>query len=282
MNVNGKQLQKIVNTSSSLNTSIKLDPSDSEAQILFSIIKMFSSHPGCGFINPPKQMWYADFIYENGIVNWGDRNAIAAREKAAREASEKNRYYVTTYHLAMIAAKIILAGYTIPYDVDRPSIGFDDYDDTGEFLQKGQIRAAIHVGSKKFQGNFKVKWYFRADIFNGVISELSDMLNYYKVLLYAGQFDMIIPPSQIDEVINSLSWDNKKDFLKAQRETWYVEGKLAGFRKSFENLEQAFVRRANHAIIGSQPVYLFDLLKKFFAKLDGTSKLSILDTNNVE
>lgn len=244
---------------------------------------MISSHPGCGYLNPPKQIRYADFLYENGIVDQANRNAIADREKAAREASEQNRYFVATYHLAIIASKMFLAGYRPPYDVEQPTIGFSHYDDTVEYLQKSETRAAIHVGSKKFQGNTKVMWYFRADIYKGVISELTAMLNHYKVVLYAGQLDMVIPPTQIDEVIDSLSWDNGKDFQKAKRKKWYVQGKLAGYRKSFKNLEQVFVRKANHAIVGSQPEQLFDLLKKFFAKFDvSTETMTDLDENDIE
>ena len=144
---------------------------------------------------------------------------------------------------------------------------FDGYDQAEEFIQKGETRAAIHVGSQKFQGNSKVVWYFRGDLFKSVDSELAAMLGHYKGLLYAGQFDMIIPPSQTDEVVASLKWDKLQDFQQAERKLWYVGGKLAGYRKSFHNLELAFVRRANHAVTGSQPEYLFDLVKKFCAYL---------------
>lgn len=226
---------------------------------------------GCGYINPARQIRYADFVYEHGIVDWDDRQAIVAGERAAREAIEKDKYYVAWWHVAQIALKAALAGYRPPYDVRQPSIDFSDHEQTVEFVQKSRTRAAIHVGSQKFRGNARVVWFFRADLHKSAARQLSAMLDHYHVLLFAGQFDMIIPPSQTDEVIASLGWAKLNDFQNAERRTWHVRGKPAGYRKTFDNLELAFVREANHAVVGSQPAHLFDLLNKFCAKFNVTS-----------
>lgn len=222
---------------------------------------------GCGYIDPVNQLHYSNFLHEFGIFDQSGADAILDHETDGKKHIKNNNYYRASYHYAYIGFKLYGSGYKKPFvDVANPDYDLSSYDRVEAFIQRNDIRKAIHVGSKEFNGQIKVVWNFKKDFYNSSSSTLSEMLKHYKVLLYSGQFDMIIPPTQTQKVIQNLSWSEKEKFINAKRTVWKVNGEPAGYKKSYDNLTHVFVREANHIIIRCQQKWLFDLITTFVAE----------------
>ncbi len=225
-------------------------------------IKLRGMAIGCGFIDPPNQMFFADYYYQMGILDPAERDTVVEREAKAREHMKKNNFYMADIYLTLIGYKLWRKGYTI--DAAEPHFDFGSYDDVEVFVQRDDVRKKIHVGKSEFHDRKKVTFYFRNDLWNSVSSTLSTLIeNNYKILLFTGQHDLVVPHTQIDRVIENLSWEEKDQLLEAKATGWHVNGELAGFEKSHKNLRYVFVRKSNHIIVRSQPEWTLNLLKSF-------------------
>lgn len=221
---------------------------------------------GCGIIDPPNQIHYAQFLYENGIVSGKERDEIEFHEKKIQKALIKNYLVVSVFHMLLISFKIRQLGYSQFLDVMEPNYNLSAYTDVHKFIQNETTRNAIHVGSKSFQHEKRVLFYFRNDLFKSVSNDLSILLKNYRILLYSGQYDLVVPPAQIERVIESLSWEGLQEFSRTKNQIWRVEDENAGYKKSYGNLTRVMVRKANHLIIRSQPKWIFHLITQFISE----------------
>jgi pimeloyl-ACP methyl ester carboxylesterase len=154
-------------------------------------------------------------------------------------------------------------GYWPPIDVVNEHTNTLIFDKIRNFITSKHFREVAKVGSTTFRGKGYVLWNFKDDFLNSVRHHLSLVLEHYQVLLYAGQFDMLIPPTQIERVITSLNWTDSGYFLNARRDVWYVNDVLAGYSKEYGNLKHVIVRKSGHFILRTQPVWIRDLFTNF-------------------
>lgn len=219
---------------------------------------------GCGCLDPVHQIAFADYLYEFGIIDRKGRTDVKSYETRSKNLLEAGYPLLAIAPLGLIGLKMVNAGFKYPLDIDNPHIDLSSYDEVEAFVTSDDVRKEIHVGNAEFHDKKMVLWYFKSDLLNSVSAELSKTLKLgYKVLMYAGQHDLVIPHEQTDKVIEHLEWDGAKKLVHSQPQPWYVDKELAGFSKSYANLQQVFVRKANHMIVRSQQKWMLDLLKKF-------------------
>lgn len=218
---------------------------------------------GCGFIDPVNQFYYADNLYEFGIVNENKRDKIKSLETAVRDNIKKGNYYLADAILVSLAATILGIGYWPPIDILNPQIDATEYKRIMEFAGQKEVRKELHVGKQEFLSKKMVVWNFKKDFLKSASEHLLESLKHYRVLLYSGQFDMLIPPMQIDKVVDALNWTGLNDFQKSDRNSWYIGDELAGYKRASGNLIVVEVRKANHFILRSQPKWIFELFTSF-------------------
>ena len=73
-----------------------------------------------------------------------------------------------------------------------------------------------------------------------------ELLQYYKVILYNGNFDFTIPNNGAEMWINSIPWSGQQNYAQSQRVVWKVNNNVAGFVKQYQSLTQAIVWNAGH------------------------------------
>lgn len=219
---------------------------------------------GGGFIDPVNQFYYSDYYYQLGLLDLkGKKEAEILEEKMRKNMRQGNHY--TTLALASYFFSKAYRLDLLPHVDVRGTHTYDGtiIDKLIQFIQNDSLRQSLHVGSKPFHSKTWVVWHLKIDFGRSVSQDLLEAVQKYRVLLYSGQFDVLIPPTQIDRVIAALSWSGYPQFSKAKREKWYVEDELAGFIKKSGNLTQVVVREASHYIIRSQHRWLQDLMFRF-------------------
>jgi vitellogenic carboxypeptidase-like protein len=147
--------------------------------------------------------------------------------------------------------------------IDKPV----DWDaDFVPFLELPDIRNALHVGSVPFDYvNFTTGEQLTVNDNFRMRPIFEDLLSWsqYKILIAAGQFDMIVFPHGVNDFVRSLSWPGKEAFNRKARDIWRVDGRVAGYSKSEGNFTQVLVRNTGHDMNYESLEWTSDMAYKF-------------------
>ncbi|XP_018496916.1 probable serine carboxypeptidase CPVL [Galendromus occidentalis] len=134
-----------------------------------------------------------------------------------------------------------------------------------KFLQLNETRRAIHVGSLPFNDGSKVENKLMLDQYVSAKAFVEEILNNdYKVLIYNGQLDLIVPYALTMKFIRNLDWKNASKFISAPRTIWKnPAGTPVGYVHRLGNFTEALVRNAGHMVPYDQPVNALDLITRF-------------------
>lgn len=221
---------------------------------------------GSPFIDPITQLKHSEYLFQFGIVDDKEKMKISTKEQAAQLSLSRNQRKAAKSKRRSIEKKIISTGYNPPIDVLEGTPNHtQSYERVKKYIQRTEIRKKIHVGERAFQDDKQTMKNFDDDYLNTVAPSLSTILNSFsnQVLLYSGQFDLKVPSTQIETVIENLNWNNLQAFEEMSRENWKIGKTLAGYKKSGGKLHQVMVRTANHYAIRSQPERMWDLITWF-------------------
>jgi len=90
--------------------------------------------------------------------------------------------------------------------------------------------------------------------------------NGYKVLIYNGQNDVILPAALTQNYIRSLNWIYKTEYNSSKRIIWKCkpnDPNVAGYVHHYANLTQVLIRDAGHMVPADQPQRGYDLIRRF-------------------
>lgn len=80
--------------------------------------------------------------------------------------------------------------------------------------------------------------YIFLHIGKGISKELASILNSgLRVLVFAGQYDMICNHIGIEKALGKVPWQHQKDWLLTAPGVWAMKGRPVGSVRAFKNLE---------------------------------------------
>jgi vitellogenic carboxypeptidase-like protein len=231
---------------------------------------------GSGFFDPPSQLNYADFYYQVGLIDDFQKSYFEEQEMLTLDLMSAGNW-----SQAFIVLESLIMGYP-------PHVGISHLERvTGlkynvnilldseplenqyfvPFLRQDSVREALHVGSQTFfKSNPKVYSLMHQDIYQSIKPKFLDLLNWnYKVLVYASQFDGIVPYTTVNNFMNSLKWKYCREYSKAARQVWRagLKGSVAGYKKTAGNLTFIMLRNSGHLVAQDQPEWAFEMMNKF-------------------
>lgn len=148
------------------------------------------------------------------------------------------------------------------------------------YVQEPAVRDALHVGRRPWSDAETVYDRLRHDIPRSVGPWLAALLDAgrYRVLLYSGHLDVIVPYRGTVNVARSLRWSGAGRFRNATRTVWHVPGagappdarhvpfdgaRVAGYATASGPLTVLMVRNAGHMVPYDQPAWAHDLINRF-------------------
>lgn len=145
------------------------------------------------------------------------------------------------------------------------------YGDWSQYVQHPSVRSSLHVGKRPLNNGTLVERHLMADMMKSMSSWLSILLdtNQYRVLLYSGQLDIIVPYRGTMRMAQSLKWSGAERFKNATRTVWRLTEPntnvtlVAGYATASGPLTVVLVRNAGHMVPGDQPVSGIDLINRF-------------------
>ncbi|KOC66387.1 Venom serine carboxypeptidase [Habropoda laboriosa] len=227
---------------------------------------------GNGLTDPLNQLHYGDYLYQLGLVDKNGRDLFHKYEQKGRDLIVQEKY-VEAFN---VFDELLDGDMTNEPSLYTNLTGFKYYfnylrtQDTNEsdymveWLQRADIRKAIHVGNCTFNVESKiVEDHLKPDVMKSIAVLVADLTQHYKVLLYNGQLDIIVAYPLTENYLQQLKWPGAEKYKTAQRKQWWVEKELAGYSKTVDNLTEVLVRNAGHMVPSDQPKWAFDLISRF-------------------
>lgn len=143
------------------------------------------------------------------------------------------------------------------------------------YVQESSVRAALHVGRRPWSGVDAIYERLKYDIPRSVSPWLGALLDTgrYRVLLYSGQLDVIVPYRGTVNVARSLRWSGAEQFRNAPRTVWRVPVSdcdlwcnvtvVAGYATASGPLTVLLIRNAGHMVPYDQPEWAHNLIVRF-------------------
>lgn len=222
---------------------------------------------GNGFCDPENQLIHGDYLYQIGLIDISSKGII---DKMTQDAINLIRAKQWP-QAATIFQKLFfdtptcifsnITGFHNLYNflqVDEISTTYLD-----KYLEREDVKNAIHVGNTTFGDGSVVKLHLNTDFTQSITPLLTDLLDNYRVLMYSGQLDIIVPYPSTENFLQKLNFKEANVYKTAPRYQWNVNNELAGYVKQAGKLTELIVRNAGHFVPTDQPRWALDMITRF-------------------
>ena len=137
------------------------------------------------------------------------------------------------------------------------------------WLARPAVAEALHVGSVPYAVfNQTVEDRLLSDWVVGVVPMLQTLLDSYNVLIYSGQYDVILGPPGTERAIDKLRWSGAQAFARDPTRSFFDGTDLAGYVRqaaSSSNTMMSYVmlRGCGHMVPTDQPVRAYTMIQRF-------------------
>lgn len=229
---------------------------------------------GNGLSDPEHQFKYGEYLYQIGLVDSNTKQSIQNLEAEGVKFIQ-NKQWAQAFQVFDNLLNGDLNNHT---SIFKNVTGFTNYfnylnstdknvelENLGKYIQRDDVRAAIHVGNATFHGeeNPEVEKNLMEDVMQSVAPWIAELLSHYRGLIYNGQLDIIVAYPLTVNYLQNLNFNAADAYKSAQRHQWWVNGDIAGYVKQAGNLTEILVRNAGHMVPQDQPQWAFDLITRF-------------------
>ncbi|XP_072399531.1 venom serine carboxypeptidase-like [Diabrotica undecimpunctata] len=220
---------------------------------------------GNGFTDPIVQMRYSEYVYQHGLIDLNTKNSLHNLENKAVQAIQSEEYYDAFLLWDDIVNTIQDFTELDIYNYLTLKGSAADEEELNEFFSKEEVRKAIHVGATEF-GDGQVYTHLEKDIPKSEAYKVAELLKYYRVLIYNGQTDLIVPYALTVNYLQRLKFPGSEDYAEADRTVWHDDNDrsvVAGYAKTAGKLTEIMVRNSGHMVPTDQPEWALQLINKF-------------------
>ena len=139
-----------------------------------------------------------------------------------------------------------------------------------DYLRRPDVRKALHVDDNHkpeawIECNANVGSAMRSDTTSPASVQLLPELleSGLRVLLFAGEEDLICNAIGVRRTAENLEWGGSKGFGDHPAQDWYVNGSLAGTWRTARNLTYVGVKGASHMVGVDKPIESHDMMVRF-------------------
>ncbi|VVC29666.1 Serine carboxypeptidase, serine active site,Alpha/Beta hydrolase fold,Peptidase S10, serine [Cinara cedri] len=227
---------------------------------------------GNGFIDPVNQVAYGKTLYQYGVINENEKRKFEELEHIISNQIKDGNYtgaHNTDIELFNNGVFKKLTGLATAYNVLSDTE--ESFEGIWTYVSHPDVRAALHVGERLLNDGCKARTYLLNDEMQSVSPCLGALLDtgLYRVLLYSGQLDIIVPYSGTVMAARSLRWSGAERFKNATRTIWRVRASkqdttdVAGYATTFGPLTMLLVRNTGHMVPSDHPVWAHEMITRF-------------------
>lgn len=217
---------------------------------------------GNGFMDPLTMQKYSHFVREVGLVDDNVADVMAHLESAVVEFVNNGdmlKAYAYFNYLLSVFQNESKLGNLYNYLIDDISLDGAYVD----FIQRDEVRRALHVGSTNFTSIGVVYKLLVPDFMNSAKTWIEELIDNYRVMCYNGHLDIIVAYHPSVNSYKSFSHSASLEFEKATRKPWYHDGELVGYYKTAGNFSDVMIRGAGHMVPTDTPSAALGLISAF-------------------
>ncbi|KAJ5074441.1 s10 family peptidase [Anaeramoeba ignava] len=202
-----------------------------------------------GWTDPINQVTtFANYSVSTGLIDPNQKSEIEEIQNQCVNFIENQEWLqASEYFRGIIETITNISGGVNIYDIRE--YGDYDYTSLSNFLNSPETQKSLGVNKTWIRHSSLVMKNLFEDMSKSVRSFVSALLyNNYKVLIYNGEFDLIVNTVGTLKWINQLNWKYIDNFKNTTAITWRVDNKFAGLVRNYENLWQIFVSDAGHLL----------------------------------
>ena len=142
-----------------------------------------------------------------------------------------------------------------------------------QWLATPEVAEALHVGSVPYSVfNGTVEDQLINDWVVGVVPMLQTLLEHYHVLVYSGQYDVILGPPGTERALRKLQWSGAKGYGTVATSQFFDGKDLAGYYRQATSATNAtfsyvMLRGCGHMVPTDQPVRAYTMLQRFLVPM---------------
>ncbi|KAI8391457.1 Alpha/Beta hydrolase protein [Radiomyces spectabilis] len=198
-------------------------------------------------------------------------------EQCYKEPTVASCYSATTEcNLHIVRPLIDQARYN-PYDVraeckDHTSICYSTFHDVALYLNREEVKQALGVGHQRIfescSTEVQINFQLSGDWMKPYVDHLAPLLeNGIRILVYAGNADLMCPWMGNKAWTQSLRWSGQKAYNQAEDKLWSssTTGREAGQVRSTQDNRLSFVQihEAGHMAPYDQPEHLLEMMNQW-------------------
>lgn len=232
---------------------------------------------GNGWVDPFNQYDVSEFAHGLGFITKDQKNELKVREKQCQNSLNKKNY--KDHNCFALLDDVLDAtgggGHKFStasmYDArlfSKQRVFPPGKDAVEAYLNKRDVRQALHVlpGIQRFMECTDPPYNALAHQDGlGVVGELQSILESgMRVLMFSGQFDIIVNHLGTEKMLSQLKWSGSSEWSTSRNAVWSSDGQNpAGFVKAYKNLAFLVVLDAGHMVPLSKPKESLDMITRF-------------------
>ncbi|XP_045683965.1 probable serine carboxypeptidase CPVL isoform X1 [Phyllostomus hastatus] len=226
---------------------------------------------GSGFCHPESVLrGYASAMYEMGLLDENQRKYVEEQSQEALEHLKKREWSqaLEVFNRVLTGDNAYMVNVTGCPDLSNivQCVEPEEYSYFRKFLALSEVRRAIHVGNHTFNDGSEVKKHLEGSSMWSALPWLAELMNNYKVLLYNGQLDVLLPASLTERFLMVMNWKGSQEYRRVERKIWKIlksDQEVAGYVRQVGNFHQLIVRGGGHNLPFDQPLRAYDMINRF-------------------
>jgi len=235
-------------------------------QTAFPKINLAGLAVGNGWVDPEIQAGsYGPYAYTHNLITSDDLQQVQQAYAQCKSDLDNNDYNDAFWDCTEVFDTVLdYAGNINYYDVRKqcnpPPLCYDLSSITN-YLNQPSVQSQLGVNITWESCNMDVYTAMETTDFDySYIDDVALLLQYYPVIFYNGNYDLICNFYGTAALLNSMQWSGQNQFVNAQNVTWSVGGQPAGSARNYNNLTFVVVFNAGHMVPHDQGQNALDLL----------------------
>ncbi|XKL66033.1 hypothetical protein PGB90_009453 [Kerria lacca] len=192
------------------------------------VINVYGLFLGNPMMNPEYMLLhYNEYLYAHGLIDEQGKKKFYEREKQILIYIKSLQWDKAEYLFAKTFFEglgntlfIESSGLQNHFDISKNKFQMNKYHN--KFLNETSTKIYLHVGERTYnRDNWKVENHLKVDFMKSVKPFLEEVLEYYRILIYSGQLDIICPYYTQEWVFRNLKWSGSLEYFYAVRKPFY-------------------------------------------------------------
>ncbi|CAG5122037.1 unnamed protein product [Candidula unifasciata] len=220
---------------------------------------------GGPYFDPPTEsVAFFDFLYAVGAISYYDMERHKANVKTMYQKFLEGGIVKQTFS-ELFTDLVLLKELPLPsldnYVTGKPA----DYNQVQTIMSSPEMRKAVHVGTRRsyFASNDNLSERYGPDVFVSTKPQMAVILDNYKVLIYNGDYDVVVSSAMIEAALMSTKWSLQKEYNNTRRRIWNTPDRLKGFFSYTGKFCRVVVHGAGHQTPHDQPDSSLEMVKGF-------------------